>query len=1162
MSPEGDIKTYLVCPSTPHDGEIDKIVDQKVLATFMGLLGFQVWQNCGNRCISGPDLIIVHPDWYDPVIGIEDLRLLLDTVLPHRHKPTRLLYLDPRLNSDDAPSYTGDEDILIFSNCAGGPINRLKDFISAQVDVSKWIEKNDPLKWPDLANLLCQSLFKSQAKPTACTKRLVKFCSHYRLSPQFRRAICLLNTQRPLDFVYGLICLADSYDKLEHEINARGRHRFSLFPSDNDFLSKMRAILDAATDLLGSLKARRDFAREPEKYHKTILLVDDNPEAIKIELFNIVEKLLPKFTIHIWNTRKNNPGNILQTIEHYTSIVGDGERGKIKLSRYDGAGTKEKPESIGDIIRTARFVLVDLLLHDGVEERNRGASVIRGLRRLYNDLSDERQPSATEFVAISRADDITKIQHAFRSGAAGYVLKNRLLSLPGVLRNIRYSVVDSIGSLHRNFNQLYSLPNQTIGLLHTISIPRLNFRTGSPISEVIKPLDLKMAELLAEVPKTDLHLHVGSCMSPEFLVEAALVMLAYYEDKDREQLLNYMKYVTRFWSGDNLMLRLSFLGGFAEAECDQLTAPISFSMNAQGVGEGYDPVREFAEKVKCRICKALNIGQKEVIKEVIRALRSLLHRQLRVPDHVSNFQAVEEVKKKSDVELFMFAILNGTLIETTSSETLASCTSYNKKIMNLSNLLRLFLLFLASRNHNFTIDCPRKNLLLSGSSIVDAEKLGNVLTALNEDLYQQQPEQIPPVFSCRAFNTNGWGWPEKKGNVAEEPLLKVSAGNDTKGFLFDIPSLADRPIEYLCASGTRSRNLIEYLAGCEYSGAEHLQHPYLMHRYARQTLKYLKRHGVIYAELRAAATGFVNHMIGFKFTDVCRCLSVAFSNAQKNNLKEFQKNPPDKLLGRMCWPVKVNLILTGKRHKPMRQMMMETAAMVVLQTTPLNDIPSAREYRETRFSECKMVGFDLAGQEYGFRPEMFRTQFESLTRLHIPITAHAGENASAEYVAGAILDLHARRLGHGLTLEEDPQLMHRAREEGICIELCPVSNFQTNTFVESKGDFDSGRVYPLKALLKNGNAVCLNTDNPIISNTNIIKEYFQASFAYDKEGLPLWDALCIMRMGFIHSFMSMPERRAMLELVDQILFDLFTREDVISLLRELPIVHRANGTAS
>ncbi len=94
-------------------------------------------------------------------------------------------------------------------------------------------------------------------------------------------------------------------------------------------------------------------------------------------------------------------------------------------------------------------------------------------------------------------------------------------------------------------------------------------------------------------------------------------------------------------------------------------------------------------------------------------------------------------------------------------------------------------------------------------------------------------------------------------------------------------------------------------------------------------------------------------------------------------------------------------------------------------------------------------------------------------------------------------------------------------------------------------------MYPLREFLEYGIVVCINTDNPVISFTNMVKECFQASYAFGEPGLSLWDLLRILRTGFVQSFLSLPERRAMLELADQILFDLFSRDDVVTLLREL-----------
>jgi adenosine deaminase len=262
------------------------------------------------------------------------------------------------------------------------------------------------------------------------------------------------------------------------------------------------------------------------------------------------------------------------------------------------------------------------------------------------------------------------------------------------------------------------------------------------------------------------------------------------------------------------------------------------------------------------------------------------------------------------------------------------------------------------------------------------------------------------------------------------------------------------------------------------------------------------------------------------------------------NLDEFNKKDDWKTKRIPC---KIGLVFTGKRHKPIREMILEAAAAATLKKSSNNNITeNAKKFVSNKFKLCEIVGFDLAGKEDGFPPEKFIDEFSRLSKLHIPLTIHAGENASSEFIESAILKLGALRIGHGLSLSDDKTLMCRVREEDVCIELCPTGNHQTSHFTQSGNDF--GREYPLKQYLKEGLLVCLNTDNPIISATNIVFEYFQASYSLGGSGLSLWEALRIMRMGFISSFMSLPERKHMLELVDQYLFDIFSSEEVIDFL--------------
>jgi adenosine deaminase len=227
-------------------------------------------------------------------------------------------------------------------------------------------------------------------------------------------------------------------------------------------------------------------------------------------------------------------------------------------------------------------------------------------------------------------------------------------------------------------------------------------------------------------------------------------------------------------------------------------------------------------------------------------------------------------------------------------------------------------------------------------------------------------------------------------------------------------------------------------------------------------------------------------------------------------------------------------------------MILESAAGAVLQR-------AERQSRSTtstvldEFKTAEFVGFDLAGDEADYAPALFTEDFRRLSRLHVPMTVHAGENAPVRFIEQALLDLGAQRIGHGLSLPEDRHLMARVREHGVCVELCPVSNHQTCHFVTPGMP---GRQYPLDEFRRRGVPFCLNTDNPLISCTNVTREYFWASSTV-KGGLSLWDVLKIMKTGFKHAFALLPSRAAILATADQIVSDIFADADVVAMLEDL-----------
>ena len=75
------------------------------------------------------------------------------------------------------------------------------------------------------------------------------------------------------------------------------------------------------------------------------------------------------------------------------------------------------------------------------------------------------------------------------------------------------------------------------------------------------------------------------------------------------------------------------------------------------------------------------------------------------------------------------------------------------------------------------------------------------------------------------------------------------------------------------------------------------------------------------------------------------------------------------------------------------------------------------------------VGFDIAGPEDGFPPSRHKVAFDYLASEFFPATVHAGEAAGLDSIRSAIIDGRALRLGHGVRIAEDLEVVSRAGEE-------------------------------------------------------------------------------------------------------------------------------------
>ena len=135
-----------------------------------------------------------------------------------------------------------------------------------------------------------------------------------------------------------------------------------------------------------------------------------------------------------------------------------------------------------------------------------------------------------------------------------------------------------------------------------------------------------------------------------------------------------------------------------------------------------------------------------------------------------------------------------------------------------------------------------------------------------------------------------------------------------------------------------------------------------------------------------------------------------------------------------------------------------------------------------------IIGFDIAGPELNFRPSLFSSTFKKVKNAGVNITIHAGEGDNVESRKDA-LENGAKRIGHGVRIIEDINIENNKlgetatliRDKQIPLEICITSNIHTNMY-------ESYELHPIKDLVDLGFNISLNTDNRLMSNTDIVKE--------------------------------------------------------------------------
>ena len=139
-------------------------------------------------------------------------------------------------------------------------------------------------------------------------------------------------------------------------------------------------------------------------------------------------------------------------------------------------------------------------------------------------------------------------------------------------------------------------------------------------------------------------------------------------------------------------------------------------------------------------------------------------------------------------------------------------------------------------------------------------------------------------------------------------------------------------------------------------------------------------------------------------------------------------------------------------------------------------------------------------------------------------TVHAGEAYGAESIFEAITECYADRIGHGYSLFMPDRILDKSitnkdqyinnlasyiADRRTVIEVCLTSNLQTTPLIKNI------KTHKFQDMLDHRMATTICTDNRLVSNTTVTKEY---KLATDNFNLPLKRLKDIVAYGFKKNF--------------------------------------------
>ncbi|MBT3636336.1 MAG: adenosine deaminase [Opitutae bacterium] len=129
-----------------------------------------------------------------------------------------------------------------------------------------------------------------------------------------------------------------------------------------------------------------------------------------------------------------------------------------------------------------------------------------------------------------------------------------------------------------------------------------------------------------------------------------------------------------------------------------------------------------------------------------------------------------------------------------------------------------------------------------------------------------------------------------------------------------------------------------------------------------------------------------------------------------------------------------------------------------------------------------LAGIDLHGLESLPMEAWTQPFWKRASACGKTLKAHAGEFGPAANVEQAVVELGVRRIQHGVRSSESEKTMKLLLDEGVTLDLCPISNYKLRVVDEFED-------HPIGGFVKRGIRCTVSTDDPLSFNNSLNQEY-------------------------------------------------------------------------